>query len=921
MPTDPIFVDRVDEKAVLERLVESARGGESGALVVFGDAGMGKTALLDLAASLADFPVTRISGVEAEQSFGFAALHRLFIPFLRRVDWLPPPQRTALQTAFGMLAEEPPDQFMIGLAALSVLSAEASESGMLCVIDDAQWIDVESLQTLAFVGRRIRAEGVVLLFGLRSDLDVPEALAGIRTLEVGGLAYQAAVDVLAQAAGRSTPSWVAERVVRETGGCPLALWELGKELSEHLIAASAGPGEGISISHRLEAHFYEQVVGLSSDAQLLLLVAAADTSGDRALVWTAARELGVSGDAWGEAESQRLLLPGPDVRFRHPLIRSAIYARAEHEQRREVHRTLAGAMGKSAHLDRWARHMALGATGPSEGLAAELEAMSQVAQARGGYSAQARLLVQAANLSESLSTRPVRLLAAAAAALNAGANAHAAELLDQAEQYLSNAEAVAEARHLRGQMSIGLGRPGEAAALLLAAARLYLPLSMNKAREVLLEAFDTYSISGRFTAEVSPHQIASVADQTNAPDGPLTLQEHLLDGTTAFFGGSRSEAYEHFRKAGDLIRVAEVTDAELARWALFGTGVMDEIYDDSADILWLTRTETYARQNGVLMGLLFNLIAQMHLDCRGGRLRAASSRHAEVLDLAAAIGHPTKFYRPMDYIVRAWAGDEEGTRAATAALIETNTAIGIDALVIQAHFALAVLHIGAARYQEALAETDFICAQNVIGVPALVLPFAVEAAVRSGQIEKAQRTLADLEERALASGTPWALGLLARSRALLTDSYEAETHFQEAIRLLEETTVAVDVAHARLLYGEWLRRDKRRIDARTQLRVAHDCFGDIGAMGFAKRAERELLATGERARSRKTQTGESITPQERRVAELAIDGLSNIEIASQLFISSATVDYHLRKVYRKLDISSRGRLRGALTIHDLAANS
>jgi DNA-binding CsgD family transcriptional regulator len=348
---------------------------------------------------------------------------------------------------------------------------------------------------------------------------------------------------------------------------------------------------------------------------------------------------------------------------------------------------------------------------------------------------------------------------------------------------------------------------------------------------------------------------------------------------------------------------------------------MDEIFDDSTYDLWLARTDAYARQNGALFDLLFNLHAQMHQDVRAGRLRAAAGRRAEALDVAAAIGSLAQLYPRMDYLLRSWAGDEEGTRSATAALIEANTAIGIDAVVIGPHFALAILHIGAARYPEALAETDVVCAQNVIGFPALALPFAVEAAVRSGHVEKAQYALAELESRAEPSGTPWALGLVARSRALLTDSPEAEKYFQEAIGLLQQTSITTDVAHARPLYGEWLRRQKRRIDARTELRLAHDYYTKIGAMGFAKRAQSELLATGERARPRILQAGESLTPQERRVAELAAGGLSNIDIASQLFISSATVDYHLRKVYRKLDVGSRVKLGKALQTQDLAANS
>jgi DNA-binding CsgD family transcriptional regulator len=399
-----------------------------------------------------------------------------------------------------------------------------------------------------------------------------------------------------------------------------------------------------------------------------------------------------------------------------------------------------------------------------------------------------------------------------------------------------------------------------------------------------------------------------VAEKTGAADS-LTLQDHLLDGTTAFYGKDRSRAYEHYRKAGDLVRAGEVPDDQIAKWASLGAWVTTEMFDDSTYNLWVARADSYTRRNGALYALMFNLFAQMHSDVRAGLLRAAAGRHTEALDIGSAIGRlPAEYFLSLDGPVRAWLGDEEGTRAATAASIEVNTAVGSNQAVLAAHWALAVLHIAAARYQDALAETDFICAQNVIGFPAEALPLAVEAAVRSGQIEKAQRALADLELRSRTSGTPWALGLLARSRALLAGSPEAEKYFQEALDLLQQTSVATDVAHTRLLYGEWLRREKRRLDARTQLGLAHDYFAEIGAMAFAKRAEIELLATGERVRPRSVQGGESLTPQERRVAEMAADGQSNIEIASQLFISPRTVEFHLHKVFRKLGVRSRTQL-------------
>jgi DNA-binding CsgD family transcriptional regulator len=907
MTAESIFVDREGERKVLADLVDSAHRGTSGALVVHGDAGMGKTALLDLAVSLTSSAVARISGVEAEQPFAFAALHRLFVPFMHRIAQLPPPQRMALQTAFGLQHKGPPDKFLIGLAALGVFAAEASASGLVCVIDDVQWIDEESLETLAFVGRRIRAEGLILLFGLRTHLELPPTFAGLPTMEVKGLPHDAAVELLTHAQEGPMPSHAIERLIRETDGCPLALWELAHEFAETRTTGEGVSVERLTLTRRLEDHFFQQVAGLSPDTQLLLLIAAAEASGDPALVGKVAREFGIGIGAHADATDQTLLMPGPEIRFRHPLIRSAVYARADPELRRAVHRALAEAMGKNTFPERWAGHVAQGAAGPSEQLAGELESMSQMAKARGGYRAQASLLAQAANLSESLQTRSVRLLDAAAAALTAGAYAYSADLLDQAEPYLSEPVAIAEALHLRGQLAIGQDQPNGTPALLLAAARSMLPLNMNRARAVLLEAFDACILMGGFGSDVSARDVALVAEQTNANVEPLTMQDHLLDAATAFFSGDYSVAYAHYRSVGGMLRSEEFTDDQIVHWGSMGLATSD-MFDDSTYNLWMARTDASARKSGALLTLLLSLLGQITAEVRSGNLRAAAVRHAEVLDVAAAIGLPAERFIHMDHFVRAWAGDEAGTRASAGAVIDVHESIGGGAAAVEAHFALAVLHIGAGRFKEALAETDFIRGLTTMGFPAGALPLAVEAAVKLGQFEKAHDALVDLEERTKASGTPWALGLLAQSTALLTGSPDAEKYFQEAIDLLHQTSVATEVFRSQLLYGEWLRRERRQIEARTQLRHVHAQFSEIGAMGFAERARVELLATGERARKRSVETSNDLTPQEEQISRLVGQGASNREIAAKLFISTSTVEYHLHKTFRKLGVKSRTQL-------------
>jgi DNA-binding CsgD family transcriptional regulator len=911
MPFGPVFLDRALEREALGALLGAARAGESGALVLYGEAGMGKSALLDYAVSGGDLPVARISGVETERGFGFAALHRLLLPFLHDLYQLPPPQRSALESAFGVLDDAPADLFVVALAALTLLSVASAGRGLLCIVDDAQWIDVESLQTLAFVGRRLRAEGIALLFGLRTYLDVPSDLAGIRALEVAGLPGDAATELLRMAAEQPVPERVAERVVTETNGCPLALWELGKTLTEGYSGGIAALDEPMAVSRRLEDHFNGQISSLSPDAQLFLLAASADISGDRALVRAAARTLGCTTESEKEAEHRRLLLAGPRVSFRHPLIRSAAYAGADPHRRREVHRTFANLISKTSYPDRWARHVVLGAGGPNEKLASELEETSQMARARGGHSAEAALLVQAADLTEPLELRADRLLKAAAATMRAGATAQVISLLDAAQPHLTSPLSIAESAQLRAEFSIRNFHQSEAPRLLLAAARFFIPLDMRRAREILLQAFDAYALSIHFTSGVDATEIADAARSTPHPE-PATLEDHLLAGSSQLVSDGPETAFTHYRKAADLLKGGALSHDQIARWALFGIVVANELLDDRTYRAWAERTDNSARENGALLVLLNNLFSLAEADVRAGALCSATARLEEVRDVAEAIGMPADVYRRAAVMAYAWAGDEEQTRTCATDLIAFSSAVGTGATLSMGFYSLAVLHLGAGRYREAFEATEYVHTRSPIGWTSQALPLAVEAAVRSGQRELAESLLPRLEVRATASASPWAMGLLTRSQALLSEGSKAEELYQEALAFLGRTLVSRDLAHARLLYGEWLRRESRRVEAREQLRAAYDFFLAMGAKGFTKRAEAELLATGEHVRPRTVDRSSDLTPQERRIASLAAQRLSNPEIAAKLFISSTTVDYHLRKVFRKLGIASRRQLGEAL---------
>jgi DNA-binding CsgD family transcriptional regulator len=907
------LLDRIEERALLDALLDEAREGTSGALVLHGEAGMGKTALLDYAADRArDLQLVRVSGIETEHEFGFAALHRLLVPFLGQVGSLPPPQRQALEAAFGLSVQDPADLFMVALATLTLLADAASSHGLLCLVDDVQWIDRASLQALAFVGRRLSKDGVALILGMRSSEAALSALSGLPTVEIKGLPNDAAIELLSQVVPGSLDPHIARRVVSETSGCPLALAELAEELTATQWVGASHLSEPIPISRRLEAHFRRQVDILPPEVQTFLLVAAAETSQDPVLVRRVATQLGCGTGVEELAISERLLTTEPQVEFRHPLIRSAVYAGASGEERRRVHHALAAALDKTAEPYRWAQHLIGSASGPNDTLAAEVEEAAHWARNRGGYAAEAFLLSHAADLTEDLGHRSARLLKASAAALNAGEPTRADALLSRARSGLSDPVLMAEAQQLNGRLRVPLVQPSAAPALLLDAARQFLPFDVERARESLLEAFDAYLISAHLTIETDGVEIAELARTTAKPTRRHRLADHLLDGTSLLLAKGYVEAIEEFRDAARIMRDAPISMEEITRWGAYGVIVSNELFDDRTYSEWAHRVESMTRDAGALLVLLFTLFALAQQKIRIGDFSAADAHYEESLEIVAAIGQPVDPYRLAKVELLAWRGDEADTRAAAKACIDVGTAIGSATVVFQAYRAIAILELGAGNYADALRAAEFATVQKAIGWTNQSLPLLVEAGVRSGDREAAMRALAELQMRATASGTPWALGLLARSQALLSEDATAEHFFQAALEKLADTAVVIDLAHTRLLYGEWLRRQKRRGDARVQLRSAYEQFSSMGAMKFAERSRLELAVTGEHVRPRTVGYTSELTPQERQIAELASTGETNREIAAKLFISANTVDYHLRKVFQKLGIASRRQLARAL---------
>jgi DNA-binding CsgD family transcriptional regulator len=873
---------------------------------------MGKTALLEHAATAGtDLRTLRIAGVEPERGFPFAALHRLLHPFLDQLNDLPGPQRNALQAAFGLSTQAPPDPFLIGLATLTLLSMVASASGAVCIIDDAQWIDEESLRSLAFVGRRLGADGLTLLFGVRTGDGIPSALQGLPTLEIQGLAPN---DAKALLSGRVTTPLgpdVASQVVQETGGCPLALVELAQTLSPRHWSGEEWIVRPLPISRRLEDHFREQYDALSSEGQTFLLVAAAETTGNPSLVRSVSAALGGGRDGESEAVQQRLLTVVPRVEFRHPLIRSAVYSGASARQRRKVHLAIADTLTSDADADRRLQHLVAIAEAPDDHLAEELAASAQRARQRAGYSAEASLLTEAARFTSAAPSRGERLLDASWAALLAGFPQRAETLLGQARPILDPGLSQANAKRLDGRMRVPLAQPPAAPPLLLDAARMFLPLDVSLARETLVEAFDALLVAQHFVPESTALEIAKLTLET-AEFGQERYADLLVDGIALWFAAGYEPSVAKLRAALSLINDDSQDVSELALFANDGSLVANELWEHNAYQTLVERVERWARSTGALGGLQFALIALAVHRIRAGQFLAAEAHLDEMLEVTAAMGGDMDFYRPTYVPLYAWRGEKAKTRESAEILMDSGTAIGSASAVNLAQNAIAILEIGCGNYQAALDAAQALVRHNSFGFAPQMLPLVVEAASRCGEEEIARNALATLQARAEASGTDWALGLLRRAEALISSTDDVDLLFRASIGHLESTSVLTDMAWTQLTYGEWLRRQKRTADARVQLRQALESFTTMGSAHFAERARNELLATGGRPPRAKARNPSALTPQENQIATLAGQRETNAEIAAKLFLSPSTVDYHLRKVFRKLGITTRRDLAEAL---------
>jgi DNA-binding CsgD family transcriptional regulator len=900
---------RTAERAQLSRLMDKARGGESAALVVRGEAGIGKTALLDHCAGQAsDFQVVRIAGVESEMELPFAGLHQLCAPMLVAVHRLPEPQQNALQVAFGLMLGGVPDRFMVGLATLSLLSEVALTRPLLCLVDDAQWLDSASSQVLGFVGRRLLGESVLVLFAIREPSN-DRNLTGLPELALEGLADADAQALLSAATPGPIDAQVRDRIVAETRGNPLALMELPKGMTTaELVGGFPVPYPG-DLPAQLEGHFLRRLKLLPETTQRFMLVAAADPTGDVALLWHAAQVLGITANAAAPPDFEQLVEVGAQVRFRHPLVRSAIYSNASAEERRAVHLALAEAIDPESDPDRRAWHRALATEGRDEEVASDLERSASRAQSRGGLAAAAAFLQRSVALTKDPQRRADRALAAAQAHIQAGAFDEALRLLATGEIDAENELQRATVDLLRGQIALAAGPVFEAAAQLLKAGKRLETLDVRAARETYLDAWAAAMYAGRLGKNGRLREVSEAARAAPVALGPPRSSDLLLDGSAQLISEGLAAAVPTLRAAVRAFLAEEMSVERGHQWGVLAVASAGTLWDFESISAIVSRQVELARPAGALAPLYFALVIQLLVVTLRGDLAEAEARVAELETLTEATG-----IRDVSaaVFVAALTGREPHSSTFIESEVARAKARGEGTLADLGLWAAAVLYNGLVRYEQALSAAHEVSESPVFHLGAWVLPELVEAAARAGRTSLSADALERLARISDLVESDWARGVLARCQGLVGDAETAEEHYRTAIECLGRTALRPDAARAHLVYGEWLRRQNRRMDARKQLHIAHDMFREIGMLAFAERARHELSATGETVRKRRDENRNDLTPQEEQIARLALEGRTNPEIGAQLFLSARTVEWHLRKVFTKLRIVSRRDLRDAL---------
>ncbi len=905
------LLGRHTERATIEQVLTRAQAGQSGALVVRGEAGIGKTALLEYAldsATASGFRVEYAAGVESETQFAFSGLHQLCAPLLDRAGALPDPQQAALGVAFGMHGGAAPDRFLVGLAALHLLAEVAEEGPLLCLVEDAQWLDEASAQVLAFVARRLLAERIVLLFALRdpTDRDI-RPFVGLPELRLAGLGQTDARALLAAAVGTPLDEMVRHRIIAEARGNPLALLEL----PQSALSAQLGGGfelpDVASVPRRVEDSFRQRSGNLPAETQLLLLVAAADPTGDVALLWQAAAHLGIAREALAPAETAGLVEIDTRVRFRHPLVRSAVYAAATLPEQRRAHRVLAAVTDPQIDPDRRAWHRAQAVLGTDEEAAAELEHTAGRARSRGGLAAAAAFMEQAAMLTPEPTRRARRALEAAHARHDAGATEAAMALLTVAAEGPLDALQLARAKLLRGQIAFHQTRGGDVPGMLLDAAEALAPLDPALARKAYAQALEAAFHAGRLVRGRGLMEAAQAARSAPPPPTPPRPMDLLMDGLATRFTQGYEESVPTLKRALEALRNDDGSDQDDGRWLWMAFMVAVMLWDDESLYVIASRAVRRFREAGALAALPAALNAMAVELVFAGEFSRAAGMIAEEEAIARATGAPQ--LPNARFVLAAWRGRQPEALKLRATALEDATRRGEGAAIGSSQVSLAYLHNGLGNYDDALAAAAHVYEADEFSYSSVALPELVEAAVRAGQPERATVALERLTSRANASGTPQALGLAARARAMTLTGPDAEAHYQEAIEWLSKCRLATYLARAHLVYGEWLRREGRRKDAREQLRTAHELLSGMGAEAYAERAARELRATGEKPRKRTARPTDALTAQELHIARMVATGATNREVGAQLFLSPRTIEAHLRSIFHKLNISSRRQIR------------
>ena len=909
---DQALLGRDRETRHLARLIGQAQMGGSGVLVLRGETGVGKTALLEQTARLArgDFTVTYITGVESEMELSFAGLHQLCQPILDRMSALPEPQERALRVALGIAPGTAPDRFLVALATLTLMSEAARNRPLLCVVDDAQWVDAASAQALEFVARRLQAESVALLFGVREPSDRTQ-FAGLPEYLLHGLPDADARRLLQRVIPGRLDEHVRDRLVAETRGIPLALIELPQRLSVSQLPGGYGLLAGQGGTLQVEESFRDVIEGLSPDARLLLLLAAAEPADDPLLLWRAAEHLGIGSPGAAATEAEELLTIGSTVRFRHPLVRSAVYGSAARDDRHRAHLALANATDPDRDADRRAWHLAAAVPSPDDEVADELERSAGRAQARGGVAAAAAFLRRSVALTREPGRRLERTLPAAQASLHAGEYRAALTLLQSAREAPLDELQQARLDVLTGQVLAASGPPSEAAGQLLVAAQRLHDLDPMLARETYLDAWAAALFAGSLSSEADLRDVSTAARSFVGAERPVRAADILLNGLVTLVLDGRTSAAPVLRDAVEAFQHVEIPMDKGLQWTLLCSLAALEVWDfEGCEALIAHRTDA-ARATGALAPLALTLQAEGVVAVLRGDLEAAARTVVE----AEAVTHATRSQvTPFGgLLLLAVRGREAEARTQISEAIEQAVTDGQGLGRQWADYVTAVMLNALGRHGEALDAAARAASPEPQGFSfALVLPELIEAAVHVDQFEIASEALDRLSAAVTGLESDWGTGVLERCRALLAAEADAEQHFRRSIHLLARTALRPELARTHLLYGEWLREQRRREPARESLSVAHSMFTSIGAEAFARRSRHGVLLAGGHARSFGDDGEATLTPQEEQIARLARAGHTNVQIGTELYLSPRTVEWHLKKVFAKLAISSRRELRDAL---------